>query len=324
MSKFIKKIKVEKYKCLDGFEADGFQRVNLIGGKNNVGKTTLLEACLLSTSLDVKELYMFLLVVKTCRNAINICLTPSTSKNDEISSLIKEKDFSIYSNDDQHISYKLQNSKSGYDIKCLNEEYKKTYSELSDFISLNLNFTGFSLASSFISSSLVSDELLKININRLKLNNEYNDFNDYIKKLFHIENIDLIDNNPYIKQDNEYKPLSSYGQGLKSSINAISSLMGNNNGAIFIDEIENGIHHDILDKLWEIVLEISKEQNIQVFATTHSKECIASYARVCEKFGHKDISFIELGMNEDKRDAMVYSYDWFLETIEQDNELRGW
>jgi len=44
---FIKKIQIYKYKCFENFEADGFKRVNLIGGKNNIGKTAFLEACYL-------------------------------------------------------------------------------------------------------------------------------------------------------------------------------------------------------------------------------------------------------------------------------------
>ena len=41
---FIKNIKIKKYKCFENFEVDGFKRINLIGGKNNIGKTAFLEA----------------------------------------------------------------------------------------------------------------------------------------------------------------------------------------------------------------------------------------------------------------------------------------
>jgi AAA15 family ATPase/GTPase len=55
MSKhFIKKIEIEKFKCFKNFEAEGFSRVNLITGKNNVGKTAFMEACfLLSNSFNI-------------------------------------------------------------------------------------------------------------------------------------------------------------------------------------------------------------------------------------------------------------------------------
>ncbi|CAB5495048.1 hypothetical protein THERMOT_232 [Bathymodiolus thermophilus thioautotrophic gill symbiont] len=51
---FIKNIKIEKFKCFENFKAKGFSRVNLITGKNNVGKTAFMEACfLLSNSFNI-------------------------------------------------------------------------------------------------------------------------------------------------------------------------------------------------------------------------------------------------------------------------------
>ncbi|WP_083915744.1 AAA family ATPase [Thiofilum flexile] len=45
---FIKTLNIENYKCFHNFEAKGFGRVNLISGRNNVGKTAFLEAAALS------------------------------------------------------------------------------------------------------------------------------------------------------------------------------------------------------------------------------------------------------------------------------------
>ena len=39
----------------------------------------------------------------------------------------------------------------------------------------------------------------------------------------------------------------------------------------------------------------------------------------------KNISFVELGKNKDNKiKAMVYSYKWFLDEMEQNHEVRGW
>jgi len=43
-------INIERYKCFTDFSSEGFKRVNLISGKNNVGKTALLEASRLDAS----------------------------------------------------------------------------------------------------------------------------------------------------------------------------------------------------------------------------------------------------------------------------------
>jgi AAA15 family ATPase/GTPase len=93
---------------------------------------------------------------------------------------------------------------------------------------------------------------------------------------------------------------------------------------LLIDEIENGIHYINLDKLREIILTISKQQNVQVFATTHSKECIESYARVAKKLEDKDITFIKMTRLEDGSImAGVRDYDMLQYTMRDGHEVRG-
>jgi predicted ATPase len=48
------------------------------------------------------------------------------------------------------------------------------------------------------------------------------------------------------------------------------------NGLILVDEIENGLYHNAMVNVWQAVAEIAKRFNVQVFATTHSEECIRS------------------------------------------------
>ena len=73
------------------------------------------------------------------------------------------------------------------------------------------------------------------------------------------------------------------------------------NKILFIDEIENGIHYSLFDEFWEIVLALSKDRNIQVFATTHSKECIESYSRVSQRLSDKDTVYFEMGKNKNTK-----------------------
>lgn len=40
---FVKNISFENFKCFNRLKFDGFKRVNLIGGQNNVGKTSFME-----------------------------------------------------------------------------------------------------------------------------------------------------------------------------------------------------------------------------------------------------------------------------------------
>ena len=49
-----------------------------------------------------------------------------------------------------------------------------------------------------------------------------------------------------------------------------------------IDEIDNGLYFDKQDLFWEQIIKLCEEKNIQLFATTHSYDCLKSIVRVFE------------------------------------------
>ncbi|MCF6173559.1 MAG: hypothetical protein L3J44_07260, partial [Campylobacteraceae bacterium] len=65
--------------------------------------------------------------------------------------------------------------------------------------------------------------------------------------------------------------------------------------------------------------------NVQVFATTHSKECIESYARVAKKLQDENVTYTILTKLKDGSiNAGVYSSKMLFNSLEQDHEVRGW
>ena len=59
-------------------------------------------------------------------------------------------------------------------------------------------------------------------------------------------------------------------------------------GVLLVDEIENGIHYSVQPDLWRVVFEMATRLNVQVFATTHSYDCIKAFeeaARESEEEG---------------------------------------
>ena len=75
-------------------------------------------------------------------------------------------------------------------------------------------------------------------------------------------------------------PLQSMGDGLNRVLTIILSMVNAENGYLLIDEFENGIHYSVQKQLWEIIFKLSQDLNIQVFATTHSWDCIEAFAEV--------------------------------------------
>ena len=71
----------------------------------------------------------------------------------------------------------------------------------------------------------------------------------------------------------ELVPLSAMGEGMTRVSRLVLAISSARGGVVLMDEIENGIHHSIMSKVWEVVAEAAKLFDTQVFATTHSFEC---------------------------------------------------
>ncbi len=49
------------------------------------------------------------------------------------------------------------------------------------------------------------------------------------------------------------------------------------NGILLVDEIDNGIHWSVLPEVWKFIVKVAKRLNVQVFATTHSNDCLLGF-----------------------------------------------
>ena len=86
---------------------------------------------------------------------------------------------------------------------------------------------------------------------------------------------------PFVVYKNSTKRvrLSSMGDGMNRILTIILALLNAKDGFLLIDEYGSGLHYYVQTKLWEIVFSLSKKHNVQVFATTHSNDCIKSFVQ---------------------------------------------
>ncbi len=71
-------------------------------------------------------------------------------------------------------------------------------------------------------------------------------------------------------------PIALMGSGFSRLLELTLAFAEVSDGSIMVDEIENGLHHSALVDVWQAVNRLSREFNVQVFATTHSYECIVA------------------------------------------------
>ncbi|MCI5166462.1 MAG: chromosome segregation protein SMC [Candidatus Electrothrix sp. GM3_4] len=68
-------------------------------------------------------------------------------------------------------------------------------------------------------------------------------------------------------------PIGSLGDGIWRLLGLILSLVESKNGILLIDEIDTGLHHTVMSKMWKLICVTARKLNVQVFATTHSSDC---------------------------------------------------
>ena len=72
----------------------------------------------------------------------------------------------------------------------------------------------------------------------------------------------------------ELVPLSVMGGGMAHIVRLVLAISAVPGGVVLVDEVENGLHHAILQKVWRAVAGTAKRFDTQIVATTHSFECV--------------------------------------------------
>lgn len=73
-------------------------------------------------------------------------------------------------------------------------------------------------------------------------------------------------------------PIGSHGEGTRRLLALALSLTQLSGGVLLIDEIDTGLHWTVLEDMWKLVIDGATRAGIQIFATTHSFDCIRGLA----------------------------------------------
>ncbi|MEW5948339.1 MAG: ATP-binding protein [Thermodesulfobacteriota bacterium] len=117
-------------------------------------------------------------------------------------------------------------------------------------------------------------------------------------------------------------PVSYMGEGVSRLLSIILAIATSKNGVVLIDECENGIHYSIMSKVWEAIGKAAREFDCQVIGTTHSYECLRS---AYEGFGgelKQDFSYVRLDRIDDNVVAKTFEYELLKTAIESGMEVR--
>jgi AAA15 family ATPase/GTPase len=120
-------------------------------------------------------------------------------------------------------------------------------------------------------------------------------------------------------------PLRSLGEGMNRLFGLSLAISDSKDGILLVDEIDTGLHYSVLSKMWKLVFETARRLNVQVFATTHSKDCIEAFEQAMRQNNLDDGLVIKLHAKDNapgEVEAIVIDKDILEVAVREDIEVR--
>lgn len=349
---FIDEFEIRNFRGIDGLSIRNCSTINVLIGKNNVGKSTILESVFLLAGMSNPQLPLnvnllrgivpqnvqnlsFLFHNFNLDNPISFSAHFSNDyqrelkispKRQSLTDLASKPNLNSMPNgalvglaldfSEKYADKELDVYKSSmvYEISAIRNEIDPQYFEeiSAAFIPSDSSRTDNSENISKIVKEMRDAELLDL-IQQFDPN---------------IESFKLLPDGLYLSRKGLDKMMLSNvaGDGLRKFISIAAAMLAHQNAIILIDEIENGIHYSAYPTLWKALFKAAQKNNNQLFITTHSLEEL-KYLR---KAISDDTSFQEMLSvftinNSFKRglEALHYGYESFSDALDNENEMRN-
>lgn len=312
-SLILESLEIHNFRGFRHFKMEPLARINLIVGKNNAGKTSLLEALQLYARRGSPFLALQLLQE---RDELPPSIAQSRQNPEEIGESILGIKHLFYNRPDitdEHDA--IQIGPVGSKSDTLSLSIGGWSSDFTDFeIDRILELSSLTLITQFGSDS--RNHPLHRYVNRkvtVKVKkapyifiSESGFENPYLAELWdevtltplekdvinalrivepNVERLNFVnhpntrDRIPKVKiaGQNEPVPLRSMGQGIKRVLGIILAVANTKDKMLLIDEIDSGLHYSVLSDVWNLIFEVAARLNVQLFATTHSWDCIEAF-----------------------------------------------
>ena len=289
----------------------GLERVNLITGKNNTGKTALLEAIYLCCGFKSNQGNLPQMFRTTAEPGGTEDFWKWSFYNHETSSeadirveVLAEKDQSVYLRQDQQQRgptdqhfINIQGVNVFQDGVHGNQGYKPRFRVISFSTRPKLptqDAVDYSAAAKKGDGEEKIQNLLRKVEPRLKKIRAFQIGNSAHSLVYaDIGLRDLI-------------PVTQLGQGFNRLLNIYSSIVATDSQICLIDEIENGLHHSVLPEVWKGLAALARQEDVQIFATTYSWECAVAAHEVFRAHEPYDFALHRLERINGEIQALTY------------------
>ncbi|HTU91297.1 MAG TPA: AAA family ATPase [Gemmataceae bacterium] len=349
---------VKNFRCFRELTLAPLERINLIAGKNNSGKTALLEAIHLHSypcdcelpflinerrGMDSEKKYD----EKSCERLFFDKKEDSgvelLSKNEKgevrtlqiwllnpVNARLKFPDLAL---EEQKLKFPPTDPRFRWIILKANTNEKDTFSfavpQGERFLPASSNHTPWNGPSIFLGSAGRSPNKDVLAFSNLELANRQEEI---LPPLHFLEprlqrlSILLLAEQPVIhgRLDglSRMVPVQFMGEGVRRLLSILLAINEAKGGNILIDEIENGLHYSVLKDVWQAIALAARMADVQVFATTHSYECIQAASQAFQAQETNGLRHFRLDRIQDEIRLAVYTQEILNFAIEMTHEVR--
>lgn len=117
-------------------------------------------------------------------------------------------------------------------------------------------------------------------------------------------------------------PVNIMGDGFVKIFNIILSIYYCSGGVLIIDEIDNGFHYSVMQKLWEAIYSACERLDVQLFTSTHSYDLIKAFAGAFADEDRSVAAYKLIRTADDEIKSLRYDVAQLEYSLEQDIEMR--
>ncbi|MBD1926528.1 ATP-binding protein [Trichocoleus sp. FACHB-90] len=352
---------LKNFRGFQNFTLEPLERINLIAGKNNVGKTSLLEAIFLLLNPTNPESLLQVNTVRGINRAsrfediermrgfflnqdIEKVVNLSTIENNNVQRSLKV----FFANSDEipsvpplHEDNDITPFKANESLTTEVEQYDRLVFEYQDstgilrtplradgrLVGVRYRREKFPLGI-YITTSTRSpreDAERFSNLERVGRQNEVLETLRLLEPRLQRLTLLVVDREPIIHGDigmRELVPLPLMGEGMGRLLSIVLAIANAKGGTILIDEIENGLHYSVLTDVWRTIADATRRADAQIFATTHSRECIIAAHEALETGAKYDFRYHRLERVKDGIQAVAYDRETLATSDEMNLEMR--
>jgi ABC-type uncharacterized transport system ATPase subunit len=118
-------------------------------------------------------------------------------------------------------------------------------------------------------------------------------------------------------------PLLALGDGVLRLLTIAIGLATTAGGILLLDEIDTGLHYSIQRELWRMVCATAARLGVQVFATTHSWDCVTAFQHAVRQEPSVEGYLHRLQAVPDRVVVTSFDNEQLAAATESDIEVRG-